>query len=426
MPTTNKAAYDAFLRAEYQANKAIINYDTTAMKAAKPLYQQAVRQDPKFALAWARLSYDESQLAWFGGGGEDIGKLRQQARADVARALQLQPDLAAAQVALGYSDYWGRGDYAAALQAFAAALKLKPNDSDALAAQGYVERRQGRIDDAIASLQKAFVLDPRNSALAYEVGATCTMASRYPEAQDWFQRALAIDPDNRNAKVYYAYAIAYSIGDIPRALAAMQGDDPFLKLQRVALLTYQRKFGEGLALLESVPDTPDNFPPSRNGPKVEQQANLYRLMGDEAHARPLFAQALPVLRAQLKMLSGIGLVIQWENIANAEIGSGQTAAGLDAIAKVLKILADHPDQVYGPQLMLMVAQMYAQARRPDLAVPMLAKALATPGLGNFYSPVLLWLDPMWDPIRKDPGFEVLLQKYAADKPAVTYDVPPAS
>ncbi|HJR09992.1 MAG TPA: tetratricopeptide repeat protein [Rhodanobacteraceae bacterium] len=425
-PTTNKAALDLYLRAEFLANKGSTNYDSSKFRPAIPLYRQAIEQDPGFALAYARLSWVESALAWFGGGGEDVKQLHAQARADAEQALKLAPDASATQLALGFSDYYGRGDYAGALKAFAAALALKPNDADALAAQGYVQRRQGRFDDSIASLQKAFALDPRNSELAYEVGATCMQDSRFPEAQDWFQRALAIDPDNRNAKTYYAYAIAYSTGDIPRALDAMQGDDPFLKLQRVLLLMYQRNFGEALALLGSVPDTPDNFPPALNGPKVEQQASLYRLMGDEARARPLFAQSLPVLRAQIKMLQGIGLATQWDQIGYAEIGSGQTAAGLDALAKSLEILADNPDQVYGPGLMLTAAQYYAQARRPDLAVPMLAKALAAPGIGTLYSPVLLWLDPMLDPIRHDPGFEALLNQYAKYKPAVTYDTAPAA
>jgi hypothetical protein len=69
---------------------------------------------------------------------------------------------------------------------------------------------------------------------------------------------------------------------------------------------------------------------------------------------------------------------------------------------------------------------YAQAKRPDLATPMLANALTAPGLGNFYSPVLLWLDPFWDPIRDDPGFKALLQQYAKYKPAVIYPAAPAS
>jgi TolB-like protein len=419
-PTTNQAALDLFLRAEFEFSKGSLNYDPGHLRAAIPLYRQAIEQDPGFALAYARVSWAESALAWFGGGGEDVKQIQAQARADAEQALKLAPDASASQLALGFSDYYGRGDYTGALKAFAAAIALKPNDSDALAAQGYVQRRQGRFDDSIASLQKAFALDPRNSALAYEVGSTYMLVSRYPEAGDWFQRALAIDPDNRNAKAFYAQTIALSTGDIPRALAAMQGDDPFLKLQRVTLLTYKRKFGEALALLASVPDTPDNFPPALNGPKVEQQASLYRLMGDEAHARPLFAQSLPVLHAQLKMLQGIGLAPQWTQIGYAEIGSGQTAEGLDAVAKTLKILSDNPDQVYGPAITLTSASIYAQAHRPDLAVPMLAKALAAPGIGNLYSPVLLWLDPLWDSIRHDAGFQALLQKYAKYKPAVIY------
>ncbi|MGB9429902.1 MAG: tetratricopeptide repeat protein, partial [Gammaproteobacteria bacterium] len=270
VPTTNQAAYDLFLRAEYQANKGLINYDTASWKAAIPLYRQAVEQDPDFALAWARLSYNESELAWFGGGGEDVKQLNQQAHADAERALQLQPKLSASHLAVGYNEYWGRGDYDAALKAFAAALALKPNDADALAAQAYVQRRQGRFDDAIASLRQALELDPRNSALAFELGLTYMEISRYADAENAFQRALALDPNNRNAKQYNSIAILLSAGDIPRALAAAQGDDPLLKLLRVSLLTDQRKYREALDLLDSIPDTPDNFSISTGGSKAQQ------------------------------------------------------------------------------------------------------------------------------------------------------------
>jgi TolB-like protein len=76
-PTTNRAAYDAFLRAEYLANRGSIDYGTGAglsdLKAAIPLYREAVQADPGFALAWARLSYSESQLAWEGGAARTSG-----------------------------------------------------------------------------------------------------------------------------------------------------------------------------------------------------------------------------------------------------------------------------------------------------------------------------------------------------------------
>ncbi|HJP97834.1 MAG TPA: tetratricopeptide repeat protein [Rhodanobacteraceae bacterium] len=426
VPTRSPAAYDAFLRAEYQSNKGLISYDTASWKVAIPLYRQAVQADPGFALAWARLSYSESQLAWFGGGGQDVKQLNQQARADAEQALKLAPDLAASQLALGYCEYWGRQDYDAALKAFAEALKFKPNDTDALAAQGYVQRRMGHFDAAIAALQQASTLDPRNSALAFELGLTYMDNSRYAAAEQAFQRALALDPHNLNAKSNYAFAIVLSTGDIPRALAASQGDDPALRNERAYLLLDQRNYQAALALLDGIPDTPDNFSIGNGGfVKPQQQANLYRLMGDVAHARPLYAQALSRMRPLLKVAQGSHLAFVLMNVASAQIELGQNAEGLDTIAKSLKTAADSKDQVYGPTVMLVDAETYAPAERPDLAVPLLARALAAPGIGSSYSPVMLWLDPWWDSVRNDPRFQALLTQYARYRPALVYPLPPA-
>jgi len=417
VPTQNKTAYDLFLRAEYQSNRGDVNSDTASWKAAIPLYRQAIARDPNFALAYARLSYAEGEVAWFGGGGENVRQLTAQARSDAEQALKLAPNQAASQIAIDYSDYYGKGDYAAALKAFDAALALRPNDATALAARGFVEHRQGRLDAAIASLQQALAHDPRNSALASEVGVTCMMANRYAEVETWLQRALALNPNNLNAKVYYSNAILFRTGDVARAWAVAQGDAIRLKQQRVSLLYYQRKYREAIVLLGSMPDTADNFP-FTNSPKASQLADLYRLAGDAAKARPLFEQVLPKIRAQLAQQHGINLTFFWQSIAGAELGLGHTAKGLDAVAKAQAIVARTKDQDYGPALMQINASLYAEVKRPDLAVPLLAKALASPGIDANYSPVMLWIDPAWDPIRHDPRFQALLQKYAKYQPAV--------
>jgi TolB-like protein/Tfp pilus assembly protein PilF len=415
------AANNLFLQADQQTNQGNVNYDAVSWKAAIPLYQKAIQHTPDFALAYARLSYAQSELAWFGGGGLDIPQLIIDARHNAEQALKLAPDLPAAQLALGYSDYYGRGDYAGALKAFAAALALRPNDAETLAAQGFVQRRQGSFDAAIDSLRKATTLDPRNSSLAFELGATYMMADRYPDAERSLQRALALDPHNDNARWRISNAILYATGDIPRALAAAQGDNPILQLQRVTLLTYQRKYAEALALLDAVPDTADNFGSgSGAGPKAMSQAELYRWMGDIGRARPLYAQALPQIRAQLAQLQGANQALQWNYLATAELGLGNTAQGLDALAKATTAIHDSHDNVYGPIATELIAALYAEAQRPGLAVPLLAKALATPGIGAYYAPVMLWLDPAWDPIRHDPGFQALLEKYARYKPAAVH------
>jgi TolB-like protein len=418
-------ANNLFLEADQQTHQGDTNYDTAKWKAAIPLYQQAIAQAPTFALAYARLSYAQSLLAWFGGGGMDVPQLITDARSNAEQALKLAPRLPAAQLAIGYSDYYGRGDYDAALKAFAAALALRPNDADTVAAQGLVQRRQGRFDAAVTSFQKAIALDPRNSTLTFQLGLVWMQVSRYPEAERAFQRALALDPNNRNAKEYLSIAILFASGDIPRALAAVQGDDPQLKLAREGLLIYQRKYQQALALLDGVPDIPDNFAIAST-PKAIQQAELYRLMSNAAHARLLYAQELPQIHARLAQIQGINQAFVWQNLAEAELGLGHSAQGLDAIAKAQAVVEHSHDRLIGVVATEYNAALYATAKRPDLVVPLLAKALASPGIGYTYAPVLLWLDPAWDPIRHDPRFQALLQKYAQYKPAVIPVAPAAS
>jgi hypothetical protein len=111
------------------------------------------------------------------------------------------------------------------------------------------------------------------------------------------------------------------------------------------------------------------------------------------------------------MQQGGDLVFVWHNLASAELGLGNTAQGLDAIAKSQGIVTATDDKVSSPSAMQANAALYAQALRPDLAVPLLAAALSRPGIGFYYSPRMLKIDPAWDRIRDDAGFKDLLKKY---------------
>jgi len=418
--SSDPAANDLYLRGEYFSNRGEINYDTAAMKKAIAFYRQAIAKAPDFAQAHAGISITEGQLAWFGGGGGDVAPLFNDALAQAEQALKLAPGLADAHRALGYYYYWGKGDYAAALKAFSEALALRPNDSNAMAAQAFVLRRQGKIDEAIEALQKALALDPRNTPLTTEMGETYMLSGRYAEAEQAFQRALALDPTNINARRYYGTSIVFDKGDLPRALEALQGDDPSLKLLRVLTLEFSRRYSDALALLRSIPDSPDTFGVGNFGPKSLMLANLYRFSGNPARARALYAKALPQARAQYAALKGSPDIIQGGGlgtVAMAELGLGQTSQGLADVAKVQAIAEQSADHVYARGLMVSCAKAYALAGKPDQAVRALSRALASHVVGFSYSPVMLWLDPAWDPIRKNPGFQALEKKYAKDRPA---------
>lgn len=385
------------------------------MRRALPLYRQAIAKDPHFALA--RLSYTESLIAWFSS-RSDAPKLIADARSDAERSLALQPGLADAHLALGYSAYYGAHDYDKALQQFDAALQTRPNDAWTMAARGYVLRRQGHFQASIDALRKAPDLDPRNVLFAFNLGADYAAVRRYADAERLYRRALALDPGNDNVRRFLVNSIIYGSGDLDRAMAVVQGDSAVQKFSRVSLLYLQRKYREPIALIESLPDTPDNFDYT-TGPKMLWLAQGHLLAGDTAQARSLFTQALPILHAQLATLGNnpTKAALVWANIADTELNLGRTRNAFAAIDKSQALVTQARDHVYGPTTLAQLAGIYAEARRADLAVPLLRQVLDAPGGGLYYSPLMLRIDPSWDRIRNDPHFVALLKQYPADAAA---------
>ncbi|MEO7166892.1 MAG: hypothetical protein ABI016_07630, partial [Chthoniobacterales bacterium] len=170
VPTKNPAAYDLFLKGQYLFNQLQTSSakDPVATgRAAAEAFGGAIAADPNFALAYARRSYFESYLQWYG--VDKRGEIFDAAQSDAERALALQPDLGEAHLAMGYVHYWGHRAYEEALREFGLAQASMPNNADVMAAIGYVRRRQGGVTRGIPEMQQAMVLDPRDSTLPREI-----------------------------------------------------------------------------------------------------------------------------------------------------------------------------------------------------------------------------------------------------------------
>ena len=404
------AANDLLLRADYLFHRGRINGDPLLWRQSIPLYRQAIAKQPDFALARARLSYAESLLGWYGGAGDDVKQLGADARVQADQALKLAPDLAEAYLAVGYCDYYGQGDYAAALKSFAAALAARPNYDDALAARGYVLRRQFKLDEGIAALQQALALDPNNRPLSVDLGDTFVTAGRFREAEQAYRKVLEQDPDNTYVQVRCSRAIFGVDHDAARALAVLHGDDPSLRQERVGYLAYQHNYREALAQLDAVPDTPENFSP---GQKALQEAGLQQRAGDDARARELYAKALSQIRTKLDHeVDDIQLAGTWNAIADAELGLGRTDEALQALGKSLNLSERSNNRTNSQEVGIATADLYARAGRADKALPLAARVLEDrPEFA-----VGLWTNDDWDTIRDDPGFKVLLNKYEKYRP----------
>src|SRR4051812_31104871 len=216
-PTDNPEAYDAYLRGlAYTLNTG--NNAANALAAQKYL-REAVRLDPKFALAWALLSNVDAR-GYLVGSLQPTVALRGEARQAAETAFTLQPNLGEAILAKGYYHYACLKDYDAALRYFEQARQFLPNSSLIPESLAYVTRRQGDWGRSESYFKEAERLDPRNVRLLTNQAYSYSVLRRFPEALRKFDQVLNIIPDDVDTLAYKA-AMLQAEGDLPRAAALL-------------------------------------------------------------------------------------------------------------------------------------------------------------------------------------------------------------
>ncbi|HUG55968.1 MAG TPA: tetratricopeptide repeat protein, partial [Candidatus Limnocylindrales bacterium] len=164
-PTENPEALDRYLRGIVYLGRAFgagdmdLSSEVLLGRAAENL-EAAVALDPGYAEAWARLAEAYTELVWFGGGGDEE---RRRAREAVRAAQAIDPDLPAAAYAEALYAYHGEERYEDALDLLARAERLAPSDPRIYRLRGWVVRRLGRFEEAIAAFDESARLDPLGS-----------------------------------------------------------------------------------------------------------------------------------------------------------------------------------------------------------------------------------------------------------------------
>ena len=190
-PTNNPEAYDAYLRGlAYEARS---NYSSDALFKAIDFYDLAVRIDPNFALAWARLSGAHALLYF--NRGDTTAARRDAAKEALEHAQKLQPNSPETLLFLGYYQYWVLHDYALAKTTFEQVSKMLPGNSEVSFALGAIARREGRWAESVAYWEQGLALDPLNTALLIEVAWTYDALRQFPAALKLYNRALGILPN---------------------------------------------------------------------------------------------------------------------------------------------------------------------------------------------------------------------------------------
>src|SRR6476661_337718 len=191
-PTADPQAYDYYLQGRNYFDRSA-GRDGRDLRSSEGLYRKALELDPKFSLAWAALAMTQDGLYWFYFDRTE-DRLAQQREA-AERALSLDPSLPEAHIAMGYYHYHGHLDYDAALKEFETARAARPNDSGVLAAIAFVQRRQGKWEDAYDNLKQAATLDPRSLQALGEAGSTALQLKHFDDAEAYLARAVSLSPD---------------------------------------------------------------------------------------------------------------------------------------------------------------------------------------------------------------------------------------
>src|SRR5437762_1271111 len=187
-PTENGEAYLAFVQA-HDLQCAI--EDLGKLKQSEQLYARAIELDPKFALALARYSHLESWIAHI---FDPTPERYEKARTFAERALQLQPDLPEAHLAMGFSLYYGDNNFEAALKEFEIAQRGLPNEAEGYLALGAIQRRLGKWSESTASLEKAASLNPKDSWVLQNLALNYEMLRDFDAANKTIDRGLQINP----------------------------------------------------------------------------------------------------------------------------------------------------------------------------------------------------------------------------------------
>ena len=178
-----------------------------------------MRLDPKFALAWALLSYvDEAGYTTLT--LQPTAALSEEARQAAETAISLQPNLGEALVAEGYYYYSFLKDNDTAVRYFEQARQLLPNNSRIPELLAYVARRRGQWDRSESYFNEAERLDPRYVSLLTQHALSYKALRRFPEAVRKYEQVLNITPDDVDTLAQEA-GIAQAEGDLARASALL-------------------------------------------------------------------------------------------------------------------------------------------------------------------------------------------------------------
>ncbi|HZS18436.1 MAG TPA: hypothetical protein VFA51_10955 [Candidatus Udaeobacter sp.] len=409
-PANDTQAYDFFLKGEFEQRIANSNFRPEAFDQAARWYKEAIARDPNFALAIAQLAICQLRRHWLTDPLTDAevmeaGRLAKQ-------AVTLAPDLTEAHVALGLFYYYGFRDYEPALTEFRRAIELQPNNALALSFVAFVHRRQGKWDLTLDELKRSIDLNPRDAYTIGGLAETYVFLRRWRDSEEAARKALTIDPHEATSMRMLLLSSLNVTGNAQeplRLLATFPSDDLLLPNTgmfdmvigtRGETFVLARDFKAALEACDvGAIATANQWQRSAAKAGIRLLASdPRRAQIDAEKARDLLEARLREHRQDFRALRALSWVY---------LALDRKADAIKIAQQTLELLPPEKDAVLGSGNLAALAEIQAQTGADKAAVENLKKLLSIPA-GETISIARLKIDPVWDPIRNDPGFQQLL------------------
>ena len=406
--TTDLTAFDLYTRAR---NLLLMKSLSASARAnflqAVDLLNEAVARDPAFFQAYCQLASAHGNL-YFLGYDHSPARLAL-AETAIQAAFRLRPDGGEAHLARAENRYLGHLDYSGALAELAAASRSLPNDPKVFELKGYIERRQGKQEEALHNLERAVELDPRNALTLQQMALSYELVRRYPEAKSVWDRVLAIEPNDMESKTARALVEFNWKADtrpLHLLIDSLRSTNPAV-LASIADVWFILALAERDAIaaqnaLIALGDTPLRDGPIRfNRPVVEGM--IARLAKDDGKAQFAFTAARVEQEKILQTQPDYGPPLCVLGLVDAALG--RKADALREGRRAVELLPVEKDALNGTRMVSYFAMIAAWVGDKDLACEQLAIAI---GHSSDLSYGQLKLLPFWDPLRGDPRFEKIV------------------
>ena len=412
-PTSDITAFELYAQAKNVL--AIRNARANLLEAAD-LLNQAVTRDPAFFKAYCQLAHTHDRL-YFLGYDHTPARLAL-AEAAIQAAFRLRPNAGEAHLARAQNLYRGYLEYDAALAELEVAGQTLPNDAGVFELKGYIQRRQGKQEQAVRSLERAIDLDPRNTFTLQQIALSYHHLRRFAEEKSVLDRALAIEPndvDTKEARAFVEFHWKADARPLHQMLDSIRATNP-AATQSIAdgwLICALAERDAGAAKNAAIAA-------GANPPFTDEAVNfslpfvegvIARMTKDDEKARSAFtvarAEQEKIIQAQPNYgppLCVLGLI---------DAGLGRKEEALREGRRAVELLSVEKDPINGIAVIKYSAMIAAWVGDNDLACEQLAVAIRPPSRLTYGQLKLL---PFWDPLRSDPCFKKIVASLAP-KPA---------